>query len=301
MKLALLLSLFFVTIVTALACDDQHDTSDTRWVLKSQDNIPSVAPQTYHVCVPAGVTPQNDSLLNTFQPFMALIQFVFEERFSFMEVDWDYNGKGVDYAEKSQTNVVTLLLHDYKGNSYFNWEPISLVRGTVSALVRADKKPLKVIFAIAAIKSPLNAIPGSKEVCDRVLSSKDKTKTPEQSRIFTNWLVFLVAGLGTFFALLSCWSCCILISRKRYYKCQTHDTTPHLEQGDKCPASEKTSDNLNASSVAYMSPFAAQSGPQFWLPQQPMIYTPMVQAQYIQFLPYVTPFAQHQQLQQTQL
>lgn len=262
MRVLQFLLVLFIVNATVLACGGQRSSSGSRWVLKSQDNIPLVAPQTFHVCIPVGVTPQNDSLLNTFQPFMATIQFVFEEKVSFMELDWDYNGKGIDYAEKSQTNVVTLLLHDYNGASHFNWSPVSLVRGTVSALVRADKKLLKVIFAIATIKSSLNSVSGctyfsslfflfnttinsfsnpfkilwyvshseicrkhifvAKEVCDHILASKDKNKASEHSRLFANWMVFLVACLGTFCILLCGLKVCLLIYRRHSRSMSLH-------------------------------------------------------------------------------
>lgn len=50
---------------------------------------------------------------------------------------------------------------------------------------------------------------------------------------------------------------------------------------------EKTNDDAQLS-VVYIPQSTAQSVPQFWIPQQPIMYTPMMmQPQYIQFLPYV--------------
>jgi hypothetical protein len=153
MKSVLILCLLLIISPVVLSCGERR-TSGAHWILKSQDHIPQVAPQMYRVCIPVGVRPQNAS-------FMAAIQFIFEEKFSFMEVDWDFNGKGIDYAADSSSNSVTLLLHDYHGRSNYNWSPMALnSEAVLSALVRSDKRLHKVNFVIATIRVPLNNVPG---------------------------------------------------------------------------------------------------------------------------------------------
>ncbi len=128
-------------------------SSPGKWVLEAQTRFKHSGPNSYQFCVPVGVRATTD------KTFISM-QVVFEETFRFMTLDFDFNGLGVDHVENVETNIVTFMLNDYQGNTYSNWNNIAIANGTLTGTIKSDKKPIKIIFSVAANKgSDLEVVP----------------------------------------------------------------------------------------------------------------------------------------------
>jgi len=180
--------------------------------MKTQEKFAGFGPNGFKFCVPIGVQPRNET-------YFATVQFVFEGKFNMMDVDWAFNGKGVDYKETSKMNVVTLVLHDYHGQSFHNWSTLGLSKGIFSGVVHSDKKLLKVLFSVFSIQSDLVLIKNTEEQCQKVMTGcpykNSDSSSPSSSSHSFGLISFIIACILTFLLTLCCCTCCVIIAKKK--------------------------------------------------------------------------------------
>lgn len=267
--------------------------SQGKWVLQAQTQFKHNGPDSYQFCVPVGVRTKTDNA------FISM-QVVFEETFRFMTVDFDFNGKGEDHIENVETNIVTFMLSDYQGKTYSNWNNIAIANGTLTGTIRSDKKPLKIIISVAVNNAKeIETVPRAVEKCERFYVAQDTTTVETAgavARVHTGIVFFIFSAFGSFFLTLSCCLCCFLIVRRRKLARRTivHPVDEELQGVSLYPAemsqiqekirkAEETAPQQQVPQpIFYMAPQVEGQQPYYMPASQ---FYPMMQPQYIQFVP----------------
>jgi hypothetical protein len=281
----------FVLALCAVALAD----SQGKWVLQAQTQFKHSGPDSYQFCVPVGVRTKTDNA------FISM-QVVFEETFRFMTVDFDFNGKGEDHIENVETNIVTFMLNDYQGKAYSNWNNIAIANGTLTGTIKSDKKPLKIIISVAVNKAKeLETVPRAVEKCERFYVTLETTTvetTGAIARVHTGIVFFIFSAFGSFFLTLSCCLCCFLIVRRRACKkaCLSNAAKSSDEemqgmypgevsqiQQDKLRKEEPAPVQQVPQPIFYIAPQVQEGQQPYYMPASQ--FYPMMQPQYIQFVP----------------
>jgi hypothetical protein len=247
--------------------------------------------------VPVGVCVKID------KTFISM-QVVFEETFRYMMVDFDFNGAGTDHIENVETNIVTFMLNDYQGNAYSNWNAIAIANGTLTGTIKSDKKPLKIIFSVAANKpNELEHVPRAVEKCERFYAVSETTTVETAgavARIHTGIVFFIFSAFGSFFLTLSCCLCCFLIVRRRAInKASRSNASKYSDEemqgmypGEVSQIQQEREQIRNEEAapvqqvpqpIFYIAPQVQDGQQQYFMPASQ--YYPMMQPQYIQFVP----------------